>query len=465
MFFNFNYPLRHIGGLKLRHFLQKHIWVVTDDEVVGVFLAHEAFLGDVLDKLYETVIIAVYVEQRNGLVEDAQLAEYEGFEELVHRADAAWQGDETVGHVLKDFLAFGHRLDHNQFADFWVTHAHVQKVLGDGAGHLAVAFHHHVGDNFHQAHTAAAVEQFATVVGQNLAQFSGFFLINRVEAHAAAAKNADFLHLVNFCKGSIFYFCSLKNLETMNRNIGILGAMAQEIDEVKALLTEKTVVKIANREFVVGKIGNVRCVVVFSKWGKVAATITATLLIQEFAVTDLIFIGTAGALANGLKVGDIVISKRLVQHDLDARPMMSRFEIPLLNRLYVESDSDLTALAGRAVTNLINIGVKNMVGEEAVKEFNLNPTLYFGDVASGDQFINSIEKRDEILSLLPDVLCVEMEGAAVAQVCLEFNTPFTVIRTISDTADHNARVDFGRFIAEVANAYSRAIVQEIMRLV
>ena len=241
--------------------------------------------------------------------------------------------------------------------------------------------------------------------------------------------------------------------------------MAQEIDEVKALLTEKTVVKIANREFVVGKIGNVRCVVVFSKWGKVAATITATLLIQEFAVTDLIFIGTAGALANGLKVGDIVISKRLVQHDLDARPMMSRFEIPLLNRLYVESDSDLTALAGRAVTNLINIGVKNMVGEEAVKEFNLNPTLYFGDVASGDQFINSIEKRDEILSLLPDVLCVEMEGAAVAQVCLEFNTPFTVIRTISDTADHNARVDFGRFIAEVANAYSRAIVQEIMRLV
>ena len=70
--------------------------------------------------------------------------------------------------------------------------------------------------------------------------------------------------------------------------------MAQEIDEVKALLTDKTTVKIANREFVVGKIGNVRCVVVFSKWGKVAATITATLLIQEFAVTDLIFIGTAG---------------------------------------------------------------------------------------------------------------------------------------------------------------------------
>ncbi len=248
------------------------------------------------------------------------------------------------------------------------------------------------------------------------------------------------------------------------RNIGILGAMAQEIDEVKALLTDKTTVKIANREFVVGKIGNVRCVVAFSKWGKVAATITATLLIQEFGITDLFFIGTAGALADGLKVGDIVVSKRLVQHDMDTRPLLSRFEIPFLKRVFVNSDPELTELTGRAISNLLQNGVESMVGEEAAKEFNLAPKLYFGDIASGDQFINSEEKRNEILSLLPDVLCVEMEGAAVAQVCLEFGTPFTVIRTISDTADHNARIDFNKFIVEVANAYSRAIVGEIMRL-
>lgn len=253
-------------------------------------------------------------------------------------------------------------------------------------------------------------------------------------------------------------------LYSMDRTIGILGAMAQEIDEVKGLLRDKTVVKIANREFVVGKINGIACVVAFSKWGKVAATITATLLIQEFGVTDLFFIGTAGALADGLKVGDIVVSKRLVQHDLDARPMITRFELPLLNRIYVNSDPNLTELAGKAVMNLLGKGVENMVGEEAVKEFNLAPALYFGDIASGDQFINSNERREEILGLLPDVLCVEMEGAAVAQVCLEFGTPFTVIRTISDTADHNARVDFNKFIVEVANAYSRAIIGEIMRL-
>ena len=250
----------------------------------------------------------------------------------------------------------------------------------------------------------------------------------------------------------------------MIRNIGILGAMPQEIDEVKALLTEKTVVTIANREFVVGKIGTARCVVAFSKWGKVAATITATLLIQEFGVTDLFFIGTAGALADGLKVGDIVISKRLVQHDLDARPMMSRFEIPLVNRVYINSDPDLSALAGEAVSHLLEKGVGHIVGEEAIKEFNLAPKFYFGDVASGDQFINSDAKRQEILGLLPEVLCVEMEGAAVAQVCLEFGVPFTVIRTISDTADHNARVDFGKFILEVANAYSCAIVKELVKM-
>ena len=240
--------------------------------------------------------------------------------------------------------------------------------------------------------------------------------------------------------------------------------MAQEIDEVKALLTEKTVVKIANREFVVGKIGTMRCVVAFSKWGKVAASITATLMIQEFAVTDLVFIGTAGALVDGLQIGDVVISKRLVQHDLDARPMMSRFEIPLINRVFVDSDPGLSDLAGCAVSNLINKGVKQMVGEETVKEFGLNPKLHFGDIASGDQFINSVEKRDEIKGLLPNVLCVEMEGAAVAQVCLEFGTPFTVIRTISDTADHNARVDFNKFVSEVANAYSKAIIGEMIRL-
>ena len=250
----------------------------------------------------------------------------------------------------------------------------------------------------------------------------------------------------------------------MARKIGILGAMAQEIDEVKALVENFEVVEMAHREFVVGQIGGVDCVVAFSKWGKVAATITATILVTEFQVSDLIFIGTAGALAEGLKVGDVVVAKRLVQHDLDARPIIKQFELPLLNRIYLDSDEHLNRLAGEAVSRLFARGVVNMVGEEAVREFDLHPTLHFGVIASGDQFINSDEKRNEILRLLPDVKCVEMEGAAVAQVCYEFGVPYTVIRTISDTANHNARVDFGKFCVEVANAYSKAIIPELLSM-
>lgn len=250
----------------------------------------------------------------------------------------------------------------------------------------------------------------------------------------------------------------------MARRVGILGAMKEEIDLVKGMVEHRNVVEIGNREFISGQINGVDCVVAFSKWGKVAATITASILLTEFKVTDLFFIGTAGALADGLNVGDIVVSKRLVQHDLDARPIIKQYELPLLNKVYVDSDATLSELAGRALENLLAQGVEKMVGEEAAKEFNLHPVLYFGDIASGDQFINSEAKRDEIIKGLPGILCVEMEGAAVAQVCLEFGVPFTVIRTISDTADHNARIDFGKFIQEVANAYSKAIVPELMRL-
>lgn len=250
----------------------------------------------------------------------------------------------------------------------------------------------------------------------------------------------------------------------MARKIGVLAAMMEEIDLVKCMVQHRKIVELGNREFIMGEIEGVECVVAFSKWGKVAAAITATILFTEFHVTDLVFIGTAGALAEQLKVGDIVVSKRLVQHDLDARPIIGQYEVPLLNRVYVESDETLGELAGRAVMNLLSQGVEKMVGETAAKEFDLHPTLYFGDIASGDQFINSEAKRNAIISGLPGILCVEMEGAAVAQVCLEFDAPFTVIRTISDTADHNARIDFGKFIKEVANVYSKAIVPELMRL-
>ncbi len=248
------------------------------------------------------------------------------------------------------------------------------------------------------------------------------------------------------------------------KTIGILGAMAQEIDEVKKLMTDVKTHEIGGRTFFEGFLEGKKCVVAFSKWGKVAATMTSVILITVFKVDEIVFIGTAGGIATGIKVGDVVVANRLVQHDLDSRPMQKQFEIPLLNRIYVETDSRLQNIAKQAVSRLIERGKGVIIDREKAAEFNItNTTLQCGDVASGDKFINGAEQRDAILSLLPDVKCVEMEGAAVAQVCCEFGTPFVVIRIISDSADGNAHFDFGNFIKEVANAYSTEIIGEMMK--
>lgn len=248
--------------------------------------------------------------------------------------------------------------------------------------------------------------------------------------------------------------------------IGVLGAMAQEIDEVKTLLQNVETKEIADRVFHSGTINGTECVIAFSKWGKVAATMTSAIMINEFKVNKLIFIGTAGALSSDLNIGDVVVAQNLVQHDIDSRPIQKRFEIPLINKIFIETDSQLDDIAARAIESLIGKGNGIIIDREKAEQFSISQTkLHRCDIASGDQFINNQSKRDEIAVLLPSVKCVEMEGAAVAQVCYEFKIPFTVIRIISDSADHNARFDFGKFIVEVANAYSKAIIGELMNII
>lgn len=244
--------------------------------------------------------------------------------------------------------------------------------------------------------------------------------------------------------------------------LGILAAMEEEISLVTEMIEAPVHTELGGRTFVQGKLNGIDCVASFSKCGKVAASITATLLIEHFHIDKLVFIGTAGALSDKLNVGDIVVGRRLVQHDLDTRPIFPRFQIPLTDTTYVKSDKQLSELLIKSINNLIKKNLSDIVGVEVQQEFDyINPVLWEGDIASGDQFINSDEKRNELNSLLPDVLCVEMEGAAVAQVCNEFQQPFTVIRIISDKANHDARVDFNRFTKAVANIYSKEIIYEL----
>jgi adenosylhomocysteine nucleosidase len=248
-----------------------------------------------------------------------------------------------------------------------------------------------------------------------------------------------------------------------NRVIGIMGAMPEEIDGVVALLSDCVAISMGKRTYFSGQINGIETVVVFSRWGKVAAATTATTLIHEFKITELLFTGVAGAISSELKIGDIVLAKRLIQHDMDARPLMKQYEIPLLSKTYFESDSKHLDIASKAINAVFESkSLHSVIGEQELMEFNiLQPKLVIGDIASGDQFFSSNEQKGNLNTQLPNVLCVEMEGAAVAQVCYEYEIPFSIIRTISDVADETAHIDFPSFIKKISSKYAAEIVKNI----
>lgn len=229
----------------------------------------------------------------------------------------------------------------------------------------------------------------------------------------------------------------------------IMGAMPEEVAHLVAELRDAATTRHGNRAYHRGTLWGHDAVVVFSHWGKVAAAMTATTLVTEFGADRLLFTGVAGGVDPALRVGDVVVATRLVQHDLDARPLFARHEIPLLGRTYLEPDRALrAALADASRAYLAERG-----GDARVVE---------GLVASGDQFFSADAAREALRRDLPDAACVEMEGAAVAQVCTEYGVPFAVVRTISDAAGDTAAVDFPAFLRDVASAYSHGILRRLL---
>jgi adenosylhomocysteine nucleosidase len=249
----------------------------------------------------------------------------------------------------------------------------------------------------------------------------------------------------------------------MERIIGIMGAMPEEINGVVALLEAPEKFVFGKRIYYKGHYNGIQTIVVFSRWGKVAASTTVSTLIHEFGITELVFTGVAGAIQGDLNIGDIVIAKRLVQHDMDARPLMPQFEIPLLDQMFIESDKAQLKNAESAVRNLLEREKLHAVIEDKdLKEFGIQePKVVIGDIASGDQFFSCNHQKKNLLSQLPSIQCVEMEGAAVAQVCYEYEIPFVIIRTISDVADEQAPIGFPAFIKTVASKYSVEIIKNM----
>lgn len=240
---------------------------------------------------------------------------------------------------------------------------------------------------------------------------------------------------------------------------GLIFAMREEQEGLEAFIQHKTVHRIAKRNFIQGELWGHPVVMVLAGIGKVAAASTTNLLIHHFQVNQLILSGVAGAADPQLKVGDIVIAETLLQHDMDASPLFPRFEIPLTgkSRFFVQQDLHM------ALQNATDQFIKTMhqhFSMSLITEFQLQDVKsHAGLIASGDQFIHDSKVLKELKQALPDLLAVEMEGAAIAQVCDEHDLAFAILRTISDSADETAHVDFLSFVKNVAAPYTLEILR------
>ena len=242
----------------------------------------------------------------------------------------------------------------------------------------------------------------------------------------------------------------------------IVSAMREELHELLPLLRVHQVDRRGGRDFHLGRLGGHDVVCVLSGIGKVAAASTATLLIERFDVQRLVFTGVAGGLGDAVRVGDLVIARELLQHDLDASPIFPRHEVPLTGLKRFATDAALTgalADAARAVIDRPDQALGPAFAEHAAALGLQAPALHRGLVISGDRFVSTAAESKALRTELPDALAVEMEGAAVAQVCHAFGVPFAVLRTVSDRADDGAHVDFARFVDRIASHLSAAIVQ------
>jgi len=245
--------------------------------------------------------------------------------------------------------------------------------------------------------------------------------------------------------------------------IAILSAMNEENASLAGHMSHVEKIDIGSRCYHKGKLWDNDVVVVFSHWGKVAAASTATILIERFGVSEILFTGVAGGIDRTLNVGDIVIATDLYQHDMDARPLIARHEIPLLGIAAMPADKQRRNQLYDAAELFIASQINDVLGAETISEFGLqSPKVITASIASGDQFISSEKRVQDLRSRLPDVACVEMEGAAVAQVCTEFGVPFSVVRTISDSANEQAGIDFPKFIRSVAQLYTLHIMKNLL---
>ncbi len=232
--------------------------------------------------------------------------------------------------------------------------------------------------------------------------------------------------------------------------LGIIGAMESEVELLVSLLENKNCRKIGKHTYYTGLLSGTSVVIARAGVGKVNAAVCTAAMILEFAPEFILNTGVAGALGKGVKVGDIIIADCCIEYDLeygalgDARG--SVFYPDSTSEIIMPADEELSEKLEEAACIVSG-------GEFAVKR---------GAVATGDKFVSSTEAREDILSAFPEALCCEMEGAAIAQVCRLYSVKYSVLRSMSDSADGEAEMDFPTF-AKLSADRAAKIAAELAR--
>lgn len=225
---------------------------------------------------------------------------------------------------------------------------------------------------------------------------------------------------------------------------GIIGAMELEVETLKSKMTVSRIVKKAGMEFFEGSLNGAQAVIVRSGVGKVNAALCVQILVDLFEVTHIINTGVAGSLNAKLDIGDILISRDALHHDVDATIFgYTPGEVPQLGIREFPADERLMQLA-----------------KASCERVNADCHAVIGRVVSGDQFISSREVKEKLIAGFQGD-CTEMEGASVAHGAYLNQVPFVIIRAISDKADDSAEMDYPTF-ERVAALHSAALVEDMV---
>lgn len=229
-------------------------------------------------------------------------------------------------------------------------------------------------------------------------------------------------------------------------NIVIIGAMEEEITLLKAKISKLTTQQVGHLSVYCGAIGEHQIQLVQCGIGKVASAAATALLIQTFSPHAVINTGSAGGFDPELNIGDVVIASELLHHDVNVTHFGYELgQVPQMPHYY-NSDHKLVGLAQAAINKLNGVNVKS------------------GLVCSGDSFIGSDEAAQQIKTLFPTMKAVEMEGAAIAQVCHLMDTPFVVIRSLSDIAGKTSSMSFEAYLDIAAKNSANLVLDMIEQI-